>query len=155
MPNTIAVTGSVASPLSGARTAPMMLAVATMTVLLPPASACATASTMALRRANLSSCTTCWIGSATADMGQAPGKAPLVAAIPPNRHSRQRRAALSLHGFPDGEAWHRHCRAWPLRHKVGRDAKIYGAGFAEILPPSALRRPPRWPLLGSKAIAPG
>src|SRR5262245_18509625 len=150
MPNTIAVTGSVASPLSGARTAPTMLAVATMTVLLPPASACATASTMALRRANLSSCTTCWIGSATADMGQAPGKAPLVAAIPPNRHSHQRRAALSLHRKPG----HRHCRAWP-RHKAGHDTEIYGAGFAEIWPPSALRRPPRRPLLGSKAIAPG
>ena len=51
MPSTMAVIGSVASPLSGASNAPMMLAVETMTVLLPPASACATASTSALRRA--------------------------------------------------------------------------------------------------------
>ena len=40
---------------SGASIAPTMLAVETMTVLLPPASACATASTMALRRASASS----------------------------------------------------------------------------------------------------
>ncbi len=39
-----------------------------MTVLLPPASACATASTMALRRARLSSTAAYWMGSATADM---------------------------------------------------------------------------------------
>ena len=59
MPKTSAVIGSVASPLSGASTAPTILAVLTMTVLLPPASACATASTMALRRARLSSGTAC------------------------------------------------------------------------------------------------
>jgi hypothetical protein len=45
-----------------------MLAVLTMTVLLPPASACATASTIALRRARLSSGLACWKGSAIADI---------------------------------------------------------------------------------------
>jgi len=74
MPNTMAVIGSVASPLSGASTAPTMLAVLTMTVLLPPASACATASTKALRRASASSMCACRIGSAIADM-RGPGKA--------------------------------------------------------------------------------
>jgi hypothetical protein len=74
MPNTIAVIGSVASPLSGASTAPTMLAVETMTVLLPPARACATASTMALRRASLSSCRLCCIGSATADIRGLPDR---------------------------------------------------------------------------------
>ena len=49
------VIGKVASPLSGASIEPMMPVVATMTVLLPPASACATASTLALRRARVSS----------------------------------------------------------------------------------------------------
>ncbi len=55
MPITMKVMGSVASPLSGASSAPMMAPVETMTVLLPPASACATASTLALRRARASS----------------------------------------------------------------------------------------------------
>ncbi len=68
MPITMAVIGSVASPLSGASTAPTIEAVDTMTVLLPPASACATASTMALRRARPSSIVPYRIGSATADM---------------------------------------------------------------------------------------
>ena len=68
MPITMQVIGSVASPLSGASTAPTIEAVETMTVLLPPASACATASTMALRRASASSTVAYWMGSATADM---------------------------------------------------------------------------------------
>ncbi len=68
MPITMQVIGSVASPLSGASTAPTIEAVETMTVLLPPASACPTASTMALRRASASSTVIRWIGSATADM---------------------------------------------------------------------------------------
>jgi len=42
---------SVAKLLSGASMVPTMPAVATNTVLLPPASACAIASTSALRRA--------------------------------------------------------------------------------------------------------
>ena len=74
MPITMQVIGSVARPLSGASTAPTMLAVDTMTVLLPPASACATASTMALRRARWSSMWACNIGSATADMRRFPEK---------------------------------------------------------------------------------
>jgi len=77
MPNTMAVMGKVASPLSGASTAPTMLAVLTMTVLLPPASACATASTIALRRARLSSGLACWKGSAIADMEGFPESRPL------------------------------------------------------------------------------
>ena len=68
MPNTMKVIGKVARPFSGASMAPRMLVVATMTVLLPPASACATASTMALRRASLLSKATLWMGSASADM---------------------------------------------------------------------------------------
>ncbi len=75
MPITMQVIGRVASPLSGASTAPTMLAVETITVLLPPASACATASTMALRRARLSSLDACRMGSATADMMRFPVKA--------------------------------------------------------------------------------
>ncbi len=70
---TIAVIGSVASPLSGASTAPAMLPVETMTVLLPPANACATDSTIALRRASLLS-KACGVGSAMADMKAFPGK---------------------------------------------------------------------------------
>jgi len=73
MPKTMAVTGKVASPLSGASTAPTMLAVETITVLLPPASACATASTIALRRATVM----CWNDSAVADIERAPGGCPL------------------------------------------------------------------------------
>ena len=46
--------GRVASPLSGASIAPTMPPVAIITVLLPPASACATASTSAFLRANRS-----------------------------------------------------------------------------------------------------
>src|SRR6516162_997462 len=76
MPKTMAVTGKVASPLSGASTAPTMLAVETITVLLPPASACATASTNALRRASVSSGLTCWNDSAVADIGGLPEAAP-------------------------------------------------------------------------------
>jgi len=72
IPKTMAVTGSVASPLSGASTAPTMLDVETTTVLFPPASACATARTMALRRARLSSGLTCWKDSAAADMNGLP-----------------------------------------------------------------------------------
>jgi len=68
MPITIAVIGKVARPLSGASMKPMMLLVETMTVLLPPANACATDSTTALRRASLSSNNTGRTGSATADM---------------------------------------------------------------------------------------
>ena len=43
--------GSVAKLLSGASVVPTMPAVATNTVLLPPASACVTANTSTLRRA--------------------------------------------------------------------------------------------------------
>src|SRR6185369_1371927 len=76
MPKTIAVIGRVASPLSGASTAPPMLAVDTITVLLPPASACATASTIALRRASVSSGLMCWNDSAVADIDGLPEAAP-------------------------------------------------------------------------------
>src|SRR6516162_435124 len=55
MPSTMMLIGSVASAGSGANVAPMMPVVATVTVLLPPASACATASTTALRAARRSS----------------------------------------------------------------------------------------------------
>src|SRR5215510_12764915 len=55
-------------PLVGREHCPNDAGGGTMTVLLPPASACATASTMALRRASLSSCRIYWIGSATADI---------------------------------------------------------------------------------------
>jgi hypothetical protein len=46
----------------------MIAEVATITVLLPPAKACATASTSALRRARLSSGTAWLVGSAIADI---------------------------------------------------------------------------------------
>src|ERR1700716_2458100 len=62
--------GSVARPLSGASMVPTMPAVATSTRLLPPASACATASTSALRRARRSPAATSMIGSASADISE-------------------------------------------------------------------------------------
>jgi hypothetical protein len=49
--------------------APRMLAVEIITTLLPPASACATASTIALRRASASSVAGCERLSATAVIG--------------------------------------------------------------------------------------
>ena len=55
IPATMKLIGSVASPGLGASTEAMIEVVATMTVLLPPASACATASTTALRAASRSS----------------------------------------------------------------------------------------------------
>ena len=58
--------GSVASPLSGASMVPTMPAVATSTVLLPPASACVAASINALRRARRSPATASMTGSAMA-----------------------------------------------------------------------------------------
>src|SRR5262245_44140492 len=67
MPRIITEIGSVARLLSGAITAPRIPAVATMTVWLAPASACATASTSALRRARASSAATS-NRSATADI---------------------------------------------------------------------------------------
>ena len=73
MPNTITLIVSVASPRSGASMAPMMPPVETITVLLPPASPCATASTSALRLARLSSTTTADVGAIT-DMKRFPGR---------------------------------------------------------------------------------
>src|ERR1700716_2384473 len=68
IPSTKMLIGSVASPLSGASMVPTIAAVATSTVLLPPASACAIASTSALRRARRSPARACATGSATADI---------------------------------------------------------------------------------------
>src|SRR5579863_9179456 len=55
MPATMTLIGSVARLGSGASIEAMIDVVATITVLLPPASACATASTTALRAASRSS----------------------------------------------------------------------------------------------------
>src|SRR5688500_3182272 len=60
--------GSVASALSGASVIPTIAAVATSTVLLPPASACVIASTSALRRARRSPTLVPSMDSATADI---------------------------------------------------------------------------------------
>jgi hypothetical protein len=60
--------GSRASPLSDASMVPTMPQVATSTALLPPASACAKASTMALRRASRSPEAASKTGSASADI---------------------------------------------------------------------------------------
>src|SRR5215510_13636102 len=60
--------GSVTKLLSGASMVPTMPAVATNTVLLPPASACVTASTSALRRARRSPAATSTTGCARADI---------------------------------------------------------------------------------------
>jgi hypothetical protein len=68
MPRTNTLMGSVANPLSGASTVPTMPAVATSTVLLPPASAWVAASTSALRRARRSPASTSTTGSARADI---------------------------------------------------------------------------------------
>ena len=57
MPTTMTLIGSVASTGSGASIAPAMPPVATITVLLPPASACAAARINALRAARRSSTT--------------------------------------------------------------------------------------------------
>jgi hypothetical protein len=73
IPSTIIVTGSVARPLSAASIEPRMLAVAAITVLLPPASAWAAASTTALRRASASS-TAMVLDSAIADIDALSGK---------------------------------------------------------------------------------
>jgi hypothetical protein len=74
-PNIMTEIGRVARLLSGARTRPMMPAVATITVLLPPANACATASTTALRLARRSSIRAAG-GSAIADIKEFPAGAP-------------------------------------------------------------------------------
>jgi hypothetical protein len=52
MPTISVLAGTVASPRSPANTPAMIPAVLTMTMLLPPASPWASASTKALRRAN-------------------------------------------------------------------------------------------------------
>src|SRR5437773_6519175 len=57
MPQTMTDTGKVARPGSEASMVPTMPAVAAITVLLPPANACAIASTTALRLARRSSAT--------------------------------------------------------------------------------------------------
>src|SRR5262249_3999017 len=98
MPKTMAVTGKVASPLSGASTAPTMLAVETITVLLPPASACATASTIALRRASVSSGLMCWYDCGAADIGRAPGGRPLWRRSPETANAPS--ARQDLRGLP-------------------------------------------------------
>ena len=75
MPNTIVEIVSVARPRSGASIAPTMPPVDTITVLLPPASPCATASTSALRLARRSSIRTVE-GSAITDMEAFPAGRP-------------------------------------------------------------------------------
>src|SRR5215210_3773179 len=72
IPSTMTEIGTVANALSGASMAPTIPPVETMTVLLPPASACAIASTSALRRARRSPAAASRIGSATADIIHAP-----------------------------------------------------------------------------------
>src|SRR5471032_3336231 len=57
MPHTMTDTGKVARPGSEASMVPTMPAVAAITMLLPPANACAIASTNALRLATRSSAT--------------------------------------------------------------------------------------------------
>ena len=78
MPATMTLIGNVASPGSGASIEPMMPVVATMTVLLPPASACATASTTALRAASRSSVRSS-AGSATTAMVRLPVESSVLA----------------------------------------------------------------------------
>src|SRR5713226_880063 len=70
MPHTMTDTGKVASPGSEASMVPTMPAVAAITMLLPPANACAIASTSALRLARRSSATNGEI-SAIADIDHA------------------------------------------------------------------------------------
>src|SRR5688572_1746214 len=72
IPSTMMEIGTVAYALSGANIAPTIPPVETITVLLPPASACAIASTSALRRARRSPAAASRIGSATADIIHAP-----------------------------------------------------------------------------------
>jgi hypothetical protein len=67
VPTTIIVIASVAMLRSGASMAPTMPPVDMITALLPPASACVTASSNALRLARRSSMT-CGVASATADI---------------------------------------------------------------------------------------
>src|SRR5437763_1070741 len=70
MPHTMTDTGKVARPGFDASMVPTMPAVAAITMLLPPANACAIASTSALRLARRSSATKGEI-SAIADMDHA------------------------------------------------------------------------------------
>src|SRR5579871_3066581 len=108
MPSTKMLIGSVANPGSGASIEPTMPAVATSTVLLPPASACVTASTSALRRARRSpesaSKAACTTGSATADMLVLPAESKGEDYSPINEGSPEMEAAEghSPPGFSQG-----------------------------------------------------
>src|SRR5471032_1885951 len=121
MPTTIIVIERVAIPRSGASNAPTMPPVETMTALLPPESACATANTSALRLARRSSAATVE-DSAIADMHEIPKRPTLVPACPSPRHCRRRGSELQCRGMPDDD------RA-RLRRRVRADLPQRGLSF--------------------------
>src|SRR4051812_23913150 len=103
MPHTMTDTGSVARPGSEAIMVPTMPAVAAITVLLPPANACAIASTTALRLAARSSATTGAI-SAITDIDESRRKtarAPVLPGAPLNDYARGRRSEVQRARVPD------------------------------------------------------
>src|SRR6478609_9379875 len=95
-------TGSVASPGSEASMVPMMPAVAAITVLLPPASACAIESTSALRLARRSSATK-GVRSAITDIESSrleKNEAPVLAGASLHDHALGCRSELQRAGMP-------------------------------------------------------
>src|SRR5262245_3611739 len=111
------LTGSVAKLLSGASMVPTMPAVATNTVALPPASACVTASTNALRRARRSPAAASTTGCARADIRVAPKRDSrrtyFLLAVDPRRSQRaERRSEVQRTRMADHR---RACLRWAQR----------------------------------------
>src|SRR5262249_29849537 len=109
--------GSVAKLLSGASMVPTMPAVATNTVALPPASACVTASTNALRRARRSPAAASTTGCARADIRVAPKRVSrrtrfLLAADPRRSQRAERRSEVQRTRMADHR---RACLRWAQR----------------------------------------
>src|SRR6185295_18033462 len=103
MPHTMTDTGKVARPGSEASMVPTMPAVAAITVLLPPASACATARTNAFRLATRSSATKGEISAITDMMspgGEITNGAPVLAGAPRDDHGRRCRSEVQRARVP-------------------------------------------------------
>ena len=81
MPNTMAVIGKVASPLSGASTAPTMLAVLDDDGVVAAGQRLRDRQHHGVATGQLSSGLACWKGFGDRRHGRAPGKPPLVAVI--------------------------------------------------------------------------
>src|SRR5690242_9345388 len=101
MPHTMIDTGKVARPAFEASMVPTMPAVAAITMLLPPASACAIASTRVLRLARRSSATNGEI-SAIADIkhSQTRIRAPVLPGAPHDDHGNLCRSEVQRARVP-------------------------------------------------------